>query len=135
MDARAIQKLEIGGNVLNARVLAGFNPDLTPVNRSARIGSIEVAGIWNASSASAGIADVTGDGFGRNDAPIAGSGVISRIARITIHGNAAGSESGDFSGITAEQIGRLRAGSIRPLFTDGPDDFLLDDDFRVVDFT
>lgn len=138
VDARAIQKLEIGGSVVHAQVLAGFGRDLTVVNRSAGVGSIEVAGNWNASSASAGILDVTGNGFGSDDLPIAGSGVISQIASITIRGNATGSAAtGDFFGITAGQIGRIGAGSIRPLFTDSPDDFLLDplnDDFRAVDF-
>lgn len=140
-QAVALGALAVGGGVLHAQVLAGFARDLTPLNPLASIGSIDVAGSWNASSAVAGVADVTGDGFGRHDAAIAGSplpGLLSRIARITIHGVVAGSSaSGDFFGITAQQIGRIAAGSIRPQFTPGPNDFLLDplnNDFRVVDF-
>jgi len=139
--AVALRSLDVGGGVLHAQVLAGYSRALTPSNGVASIGSIDVAGSWNASSAVAGVADLTGDGFGQNDAPIGGlvsPGVLARIAKVTIHGIAAGSTAtGDFFGITAQQLGRVLAGSIRPPLGAGSDGFLLDplnNDFRVVDF-
>ena len=139
-EGLALARLSIGGGVLHAQMLAGYARDLTPSNGTASIGTIDVAGTWNASSAVAGVADVTGDGFGRNDAPIStgATSLLAKIARLTIHGGAAGSmRSDDHFGITAQQLGRVIAGSIRPQLTPDANDFLLDplnNDLRVVDF-
>lgn len=140
-QAVAIQSLSIGGNVAASRILAGYDPAGMPVNPGASIGKIRVSGTWTASDLVAGVADATGDGFGRNDALIAGDTtpeLLSRIASITIIGAATGTDAaGDHFGITAQQIRRVIAGSNRPAFAAGPDDVLLDpvnSDFRVVDF-
>ena len=140
--AVAIAKLSIGGNVLNAEVLAGYDRAGIPFNPDASIGTIEVEGNWNASSVVAGVTDTTGDGFGRNDGLIAGDttpGLFARIASITLKGIATGSgeSTTDHFGITAQQIGRMLAGSTPFPSIAGANDLLLDSlnsDFRAVDF-
>lgn len=116
-QAVALKTLNVVGDVLNAQILAGYRRDLTPVNPDASIGTIMVKGNWGASSVAAGVADVTGDGFGHNDALIPGDttpGLLSRIARITIDGSATGSSQNDRQ--TAVEIskwsGRLRDSNI-----------------------
>jgi hypothetical protein len=96
-QAVAITRLTVGGSVLNAEILAGYRRDGTPLNPDAGIGSIVVAGDWSASSVAAGVADATSDGFGRNDALIAGDTppplLFARIASITIAGTATGNSA------------------------------------------
>ena len=140
-QAMALTTLSVGGNVLNAQILAGYRRDLTPLNPDANIGSIKIAGAWRASSIVAGVADSTGDGFGVNDVLIPGDTtpeLLSRIASITIAGAATGNASaGDHFGIIAQQIGRLIAGGNSLRFTTHPDDFLIDslnNNFRAIDF-
>jgi len=111
------------------------SPDHVTVSR------VLVKGDWIASSLVAGIADVTNDGFGRNDAVIAGDttpDVLSRIASVVIKGHASGSlTAGDQYGITAQTLGKLTiAGAGVDLDPDEIDNILLDDtnnDFRVVE--
>ncbi len=139
-DAIAIKKLSIAGSVFNAEVLAGYDRDGIPFNSDAGIGSISVGRNWEASSVVAGVADVTGDGFGRNDGPIAGDttpALLSRIASIVIKGTVEGSSAStaDHFGIVAQEIGKVFAGAVRMSRIDGPVDLLLDeanDDFRAV---
>jgi len=141
-QAVAIAELIVNGSVAEAEVLAGYQRDGTPFNPDASIGRIEVAGNWSASNVAAGVADVTRDGFGRNDALIARDttpGLFARIGSVVIDGAATGSDraTSDYFGITAQQIGRVIAGVARPVFTAGPDEILIDavnGDFRVVDF-
>ncbi|MEO8350138.1 MAG: Calx-beta domain-containing protein [Chthoniobacteraceae bacterium] len=136
--AVALKQVQVGGNVLNAEILAGFRRDGTAINGDAGIGKIVVDGDWIASSAAAGVEDVTGDGFGINDALIGGgnAGVISRIASITIAGQVSGTvKSGDHFGITAEQIVELKLGRERQLISAGNGDVIsLAEDFTAVDF-
>ncbi|MEO8352621.1 MAG: hypothetical protein ABI680_12865, partial [Chthoniobacteraceae bacterium] len=137
--AVALKKVLIGGGVLNSEILAGFRRDGTPFNADASIGKIIVDGDWTASSAAAGVADVTADGFGINDAIIAGSDspdILARIASITIGGDVAGSvEAGDHFGITAQQIGTLTLGRARQPLVVGEGDVIdLTADFTAVDF-
>jgi len=65
--------------------------------------------------AAAGVADSTGDGFGRNDTLIAGDltpTLLATIASITIKGAALGSPgAGDFFGLTAERVLKLKIGA------------------------
>ncbi len=141
-QAVALKTLSIGGDVSRAQILAGYRRDLTPVNPDASIGNIKVQGSWSASSVAAGVADVTFDGFGRNDALIPGDttpSLLSRIASITIAGSATGSSDSttDFFGVTAQSVGRIQAGSAQGNFNAGPDDVVIDpvnNDFRAVDF-
>jgi hypothetical protein len=141
-EALAIDSLTIRGDVQNARILAGYDRSLQPTNPDAGIRLVVVNGDWKASSVAAGVADSTGDGFGRNDTLIGGDNtpsILARIASIIIRGNASGSaaSTSDFFGITAQQIDKVILASNTPTFTTGADDVLLDttnNDFRAVDF-
>ncbi|MEA3209929.1 MAG: hypothetical protein QOE70_2986 [Chthoniobacter sp.] len=141
-EAVAIAGVTVKTNVLNARILAGYDVGLVARNPDAGIGAISVSKNWGASSVAAGVKDATGDGFGRNDTLIPGGDatpdIPARIASITIKGSAKGSDSPgtDFFGITAEQIGLLTIGGVRKLLVPGSHDLLLDatnKDFHRVD--
>ena len=110
-DAVAIAGISVKTDVHNARILAGYSTSLTPLNPDAGIGAINVDGKWEASSVAAGVADSTGDGFGRNDTLISGDptpAIFSTIASIMIKGTAIGSATaGTFFGITAQVVGKL----------------------------
>ncbi len=126
--AIAINTFLVKGDVKNAEILIGYNKDFIATNSDASIGTFTVKGIWAASSLAVGIADVTADGFGRNDRPffagLDGSGadltpkIISRIASLTIgtllttpaDGTAA---DGDFFGITAELIVKAKINGVK----------------------
>ncbi|MEO8351612.1 MAG: hypothetical protein ABI680_07770, partial [Chthoniobacteraceae bacterium] len=137
-NAEALQKVQIGEDVINAQILAGFRRDGTPINADAGIGEIMVDGDWIASSAVAGVEDTTGDGYGINDALIGGGNadIVSKIASITIAGAVEGrAAAGDHFGITAQQIGKLTVGRDRqPLEVGGGDIIELAPDFKMVDF-
>jgi hypothetical protein len=139
--AVAIAGVSVKTNVLNARILAGYTASLGAANADAGIGAISVGGNWAASSIAAGVADSTGDGFGRNDTLISGDATPSlraSIAKISIKGTASGSAgAGDFFGITAQRVSKLKIGGTSQPLTTAADDLLLDtanNDFRVVDF-
>jgi hypothetical protein len=108
----AIKSIAVAGNVLNARILAGFNTGAGATNEDASIGTILVSGNWESSSVSAGIRDTTNNGFGQNDNPIgtATPALLSTIASIVIRGTTIGSaapglvDPNGFFGITAERI-------------------------------
>ena len=137
-EAVAFKQVRVEGNVLNAEILAGVRHDGTPTNADAGIGKIIVDGNWTASSAVAGVEDVTNDGYGINDTLIGGgvTGLLSRIASITIGGQVSGSAvRGEHFGVTAEQIGKLKIGRARqPVSADNSDNLSLADGFAVVDF-
>ncbi len=131
--------MQVGGDVLNAEILAGYRRDGTPINADASIGKIIVDGNWTASSAVAGIQDATSDGYGINDALIAtndNADILSRIASITIAGAVTGSENPtDHFGITAEQVGEFKLGRARQTVIPGNGDTIdLDTNFTLVDF-
>ena len=135
-----IDKVLIKGDVQNALILAGYNRALEPRNADASIGQITVKGSWSASSVVAGVADPGDDGFGRNDALIAGDAtpdVLSRIASVIIKGMATGSTvPSDHSAITAQKIGELRINGDKVPLTKAPDDLNLDplnQNFRAVE--
>jgi hypothetical protein len=98
-----------------------------------------VRGNWSASDLVAGIADITADGFGRNDTLIPGGSdsIVATIASLTIQGTATGSAvQDDFFGITAESIRKAKIGGIALGLTLKKDDLLLDPangDFRLVE--
>jgi hypothetical protein len=138
--AVAIAGLVVKSDVLNARILAGYTSSLGAANADAGIGAVSVGGSWSASSLVAGVADTTGDGFGRNDVRIAGgsASIVAGIASVTIKGSATGSTtSGDFLGIVAERIAKIKIGAAALAVGSGSNDILLDttnNDFRVLDF-
>jgi hypothetical protein len=136
--AIALKSLKVGGDVLNAEILAGFRINGVAANADAGIGKVVINGKWTSSSIAAGVADSTGDGYGRNDTLIAGgsSTILSRIASITIAGAVAGSDAaGQHFGITAEQVGQLKVGKARqPLVAGSADALDLAQGFKLIDF-
>jgi hypothetical protein len=88
----------------------------------------------------AGVADPGDDGFGQNDALIAGDqtpDVLARIASVIIKGMATGSAvTSDHSAITAQKIGELSINGDKIPLTKGTDDLNLDplnQNFRAVE--
>jgi hypothetical protein len=92
-DAVAIQSLTIGGNVTASQILAGYDLAGAAANADVSIGKVLVHGNWSASDLVAGIADITADGFGRNDTLIPGGSdsIAATIASLRIQGTATGS--------------------------------------------
>lgn len=136
----AIGTVSIGRDIANAAILAGYDANLIAMNADASIGPIKVGRDWTATDVAAGVADVTSDGFGRNDAVIPGgsAGLLAQIASVTIKGVATGSVSPvtDHYGITAEIIGKAKITKIALLLTAGKDNLLIDpltNDFRLVE--
>jgi hypothetical protein len=121
----AIKSLTVGGRVEHARILAGYDFELIPVNGNASVGAVSVGGDWLASSLVAGVRDVSGDGFGTADDAIingAGDAIQARIDRVSIRGLVDGSGApGDHHGFVAERIGSFRAGGIAAPLTVGTD--------------
>lgn len=111
----ALGSLAVSGSVKYAQVLAGFDGTLVPVNGNAQIGKISVGKDWVASSISAGVSDVDGDGYGDSDDMVVNSvsdTTISRIASIVIKGSLQGTPAaGDQYGFVAEDIGAVQIGS------------------------
>jgi hypothetical protein len=113
----AIKSVTVLGSVENAAVLGGALND----NGHAQIGAIKVSGDWTASSVVAGAktsANSTApELFGNGDDTLLGSGtsgVISRIASITIKGAVKGTvDSGDHFGFIAQQIGAVHVGAVK----------------------
>jgi hypothetical protein len=112
----AIGKLSIGGNVANTNILAGYGNG-ADADGDASIGSVAVKGDWLASSISAGVKDMNGNGFGNADDAVSAMNnapaIVSRIASIVIGGSIGGSATaGDTFGFVAQQIGIVKiAGS------------------------
>ena len=108
----------IKGDVLNTEILIGYDSNFVATNSDARVGKVMVTGSWKASSFSVGVADVTGDGFGRNDHPIFAGidgtgldptpGIISTIGEIVIGKVAEGDDSDRHFGIVAQSIVKAR---------------------------
>ncbi len=119
----AIGKISIIGNVNNSRILAGYDRFENASNGGAQIGMVNVTGDWLASSIAAGVLDTNGDGFGNSDdAAIAPSTIISKIAGIVITGNVTGtSGTGDHFGFVARQIDSVKIGGIQQALTTGKD--------------
>lgn len=125
----AIGSITIGGNVHNA-VITG----------DSGIGPVVVKGNWSSSSIAAGPDDITDDGYGQNDfyQLVEPHKSAAPLVSMTIGGTATGSPTGgDFFGITAGKIGRLKIGKTSVVLPGGPNNILLDvnnGDFRIVDF-
>jgi hypothetical protein len=128
----AIARLAVKGDVRFAKILAGFDVNQTPVNADAAIGLMSVGRDWAASSLVAGAQDSGADGFGINDSlqTVGNTGLIARIASITIKGDATGSfAASDNFGFVAQQIDKLKIGARTFALALGPssptDNFLL----------
>ena len=105
-DAIAIAGLNVKTNLVNARILAGYTASLGAANADASIGAVTVGGNWTTSSLVAGVADSTGDGFGRNDTLIGGGNpnLIATIASITVKLGFTADPGPAHYGITAQRI-------------------------------
>jgi len=111
--AVAIRNVAIKGHVSGSQILAGYNAAGEAKNGEASIGTVSVGGIWSGSDLVAGIADSTGDGFGRNDTLIDNGSIAATIASLTIKGGAVSSPvSGDSFGITAEVVRKAKVGGV-----------------------
>jgi hypothetical protein len=122
----AIGSVKVGGNVSNAKILAGFNLTALPVNEDAQIGIVKVGGDWVGSSIAAGVDDGADNLVGTNDDTLfdeGGSGdpnIVARIGKISIGGTADGTASGsDGFGFVAEEIGSLSIDGVFIALTSG----------------
>jgi hypothetical protein len=113
----AIKSLTVGGSVKNARILAGYDTNLFPLNPDAQIGRVTVGGDWQVSDLIAGISPSNGLFGDSNDIKIVGGdnpAIISQIKRILIKGQVIGTASGvDFVtfGFGAERVGAFTVGT------------------------
>jgi hypothetical protein len=134
----AIGRITVGGRVDFARILAGYDENLAPLNEDAQIGVVKVGGDWVASSIAAGTINLgeddapggTGDDadnviFGNShDAKIteAGNdaGIVSRIGSIIIRGQVFGTQvTLDRYGFVAEEVAVFKVGSLKAPLTAG----------------
>lgn len=114
----AIGRLNVLGRVEYARIVAGWTPQSVVQNADAQIGTVIVGGDWIASNLAAGAVPGIDGYFGNNDdQKISGNfvkdsaTVNSRIASITIAGQALGTDGGnDCFGFVAQEIGTVRIG-------------------------
>jgi len=115
----AIGSLSIGGDVFLAKILAGYDPALVPLNGDAQIGKVSVVGDWSESSLVAGVKNAAstnvffGDG---NDASIGAgnAGTTASIASITIGGVISGrAGTGDHFGFAAQKIAKFTLGGLK----------------------
>ena len=110
----SFRSITIKGDVRNALILVGYDKDtFAAKNADAQVGTVKVTGSWKASSLVVGVADITHDGFGKNDRPILGGtdnpAILSKIVSVIIKGTAEGSPDGsDSFGITAQSIGTVK---------------------------
>ena len=122
----AIGKLRVGGDVSQARILAGWSPDNNgfprPTDGNAQVGSVSVSGDWIASSLVAGTANSSLNDFGDGTDTVITGGTIASIASITIKGIVAGSAAAsDHFGFVSHTIGACKAaGFTATLHATGP---------------
>jgi hypothetical protein len=122
-ESLAIGGVLVGGSVVNARILAGYDSAGAAVNADVSIGAVMVRGDWRASDLAAGVAAGPDSVFGTDDdALISGeNAVIARIVSILISGTTAGTEGGgDHFGFVAEQIAAVKANGVKVSLTPGP---------------
>jgi hypothetical protein len=114
-DAVTVKKLNVGGNLDNSSVLAGYSPFGGSADVS--IGKVSVSGDWMASTIVAGVTAGDDGVLGTGDDELFDGGsadVVSRIASVMIKGNAIGStEAGGRFTISAEQVGSVTVGGIK----------------------
>lgn len=119
----AIAAIAIGGQMENARILAGYLPDGSPDTAAVRVGSITVGASWLTSSLAVGVSAGPDDFFGTEDdvQNPGGSGTVARIARVVVKGAVLSTGlPGDHFGIVAEELGKLKIGGTAVALTPGP---------------
>lgn len=127
----AIKSVTIGGRVEQAQILAGYTSTqfLTGTNGDAQIGAVKVGGDWIASRLVAGTDEGGDDVPGSADDTFLGGGsaaIVSKIASITIKGQALGTVGGsDFYYFLAQKIGALKIGTTAIPLTAGNDSLVI----------
>lgn len=132
----SIKKLQVGGDVEFAEILAGYDkggtissPRANAINPDAQIGTIQINGSFRASSIVAGIAAGDDDKFGTlDDEVISGEDitdsvrVISKIAKVIIGsvGVAPVNPADASFGIVAEHVVSVQIGGITQPLISGP---------------
>lgn len=125
----AIGSITIAGDILNSKILAGYDLAGGAVNADAQIGAVRVIGNWTSSVLAAGVIDGGDDLFGTLDdipIPVANSArIVAQIASIVIDGNVVGTATGgDHFGFISERIGAFRShGVALPLNAAGGQSF------------
>ncbi len=122
--ALAIGKIEIGGSVERAQILAGYDRTGAAANGDASIGKVIVSGDWRASSLVAG-ASAGPDGlFGTADDALipGGNSIVAQIASIVLKGAAGGAvdEATGHFGFVAEEIRSFKAAGTKVTLSPGP---------------
>jgi hypothetical protein len=134
-DLPSIGNVQVGGSVQRAEILAGYTLAREASNPDAVIQRVFVGGNWIASSIAAGVDPVDGQFGNDDDVKILEitdpAGVHSSIAKIVIRGQALGTptvsgspSASDHYGFVAEQIVRLRVGSVAYQLNPGPNNDL-----------
>lgn len=112
----AIKKLEVSGDATGAKILAGYDPALVPVNANASIGKIFFEGNLTATDVVAGIDSENGIFGDGDDHVIDGdtkAKVLAKIGTFSVFGLIEGTaEALDSFAITAERIDVLTLGGI-----------------------
>jgi hypothetical protein len=123
----AIKSITVDGSVVNSRFLAGADRTGTVTNPDVQIGAVLTKRDWIVSDLTAGVRP-TDTFFGNDDDELAPGGsdaIVSKIASITINGQALGTPDGiDHFGFVAEQIGSFEIGTTTFPLTTGPSDDL-----------
>lgn len=131
-EALAIKSVSIGGTADHLAILAGhdFTAAAQPDHGSVQIGPVKIAGNLYASNIAAGVSAGADGLYGTADdtAYTGGNSILSRIASITVAGNADGTAyntpGGQFDhfGIVAQQIAAMTIGGKPIGLTAGHDD-------------
>jgi hypothetical protein len=124
----AIRRLTVLGRVESAQIVAGIDLEGLAANADAQIGPVVVGGDWIASSIAAGVGPGDDGFFGTDDdVDFADAGVkdvaglSSRIASVTISGEALGTIGGtDHFSLVAETVGPVKVGGSLLNQTPGP---------------
>lgn len=129
----AIGSVTIAGDMLRARILAGYSINtFLPVDADQRIGKVKIGGDFDESVIASGI-DPGGDGrFATSDdttfdEPVSNEAPFARIDKIVIGGRVNGNFSRpDHFGIVAQEIGVVKIAGVPLALTAGPDNDVIE---------
>jgi hypothetical protein len=123
----AIGSLRVLGRVEFGLILAGVDRFGIPRNADAQVGAVSVGGDWVASSLAAGVLSTNGNFGDGDDARMSGpdvkdrAGLLSRIASLTIGGQALGNIAGGHHfGVVAEVVAAMAVGDTPLPLNPGP---------------
>lgn len=110
-ETLGIASLTVRGDITKSDVLSGYDFDGNAIRASQGIGAVKIGGDWKSSSIAASV--VLGNaivGDSDDTAVPHGLAFVSRIASITITGQATGLAGAPGDGLAAEEIGTLKIG-------------------------